>query len=384
MAKAIVSFATRPGRGSEGGVGWAFASQAAEWAFAHGEELLVVIDERDLGDVLQALEVMGPAGRNVRLVPVSVPTRLLQKYGDSRSRQTYLGWSLRARRQVAKFVADGVVDLVHQVTFATTSLPHVLPVNKGARTVWGPVMVPSNPVYAQDSGPTPLESAGVWGLRHIGRLHARNVDTVIATNEFTQNWLSSDKTILEPNIVVDVTDLHGVVQEDDLLTTSGLLIDRKRPWLAVQAMLDPGLAEYRLNLIGDGPLRPALERLVQDENLGSRVKFLGRLKHQDALRSVAAARVLLHPAVREGASWVVGEAAALGVPAVAFRGTGADSTIVLSRNGGRVVDPQTDSLSGSLAEGVADVMSRSRPAPTDRWSKNRIPGLFDTWWSEHE
>ena len=189
---------------------------------------------------------------------------------------------------------------------------------------------------------------------------------------------------LEPNIVIDVDQFPRIAVENDLLTMSGLLINRKRPWIALEALLDPRLANYRLNIVGDGPLRPVLEGFAKRSGLVPRVNFLGVVDREEALRLVAASRVLLHPAAREGASWAVGEAAALGVPAVAVQGSGADSTIRLSQNGGFVVRSDQRNLVNAFAEAILTVLSRPRPLPSTRWSAARFPALFDKWWLQDD
>lgn len=362
-------------------MGWAFVSQAALRAFDRDEHLTAVIDARDRENVDQALLDLGEAGRRVSVVPVPVPSVLLRKYGDSRSRETYMGWRWAAGRLIKSKARAGELDLVHQVTFATASLPHVLPSIPGVRTVWGPVTIPAAAVAAKEGSPPLHERLGVWGLQQLSHVNARHADRLIATNEFTQEAFGPRRSFLEPNIVVD---LYGVITpevDDELLSISGLLINRKRPWIALQALRDPILANYRLLVIGDGPLRGGLESFVRQERLGKRVEFVGRLERHDALSQVARSRVLLHPAIREGSPWVVGEAAALGVPAVAYGRSGADSTVRLSANGGEVVENRTVDPIKTFVQGVATVLSRPRPQPSNRWNAERIPALLDEWWS---
>lgn len=383
MPKVLVSFTTRPGQGSEGGVGWAFTSQAASWAQTRREKVFIVIDERDYASVSKSLGEAGGATSLLTLVPVPVPRVLLRKYGDSRTRETYLGWMTAARSRVGRLVSTEDVDVVHQVTFATTSLPHVLPRDKKVRTIWGPVAMPIAPVAPEGKSPSAVERAGVWGLQRLASHNAKNIDLLIATNASTRDGIGSAKAVLEPNIFVSSDDIRPLHVEDDVLTICGLLINRKRPWLAVQAMRDPRLACFRLNVVGDGVLRPGLESYVRQERLEKRVNFLGRVDQRDALQVIASSRALLHPACREGAAWVIGEAAALGVPAVAFAGSGSDSTIALSNNGGHIVRAQAGDLVSALVDGVLDIVSRPRPCPIDRWSVNRIPKLLDYWWASN-
>lgn len=390
MAKAIVSFTTRPGQGTEGGVGWAFVSQAARWASARGEDLFVVFDRRDLTTVTAALEALGVpgvpgvlgGGGIVHLVPVAVPGLLLRRFGDRRTRETYLGWSLRARARVARLVAENPIDVVHQVTFATAAMPHVLPVGApGVRTIWGPVALSVSTSHSLPRSPSWRKRAGVLALARLGRHHARHVEVLIATNELTRRAFLPLAAELEPNVMVDVTPSHEAVRDDFTLVMSGLLTERKRPRLAIEAMRDPRLGAYRLNIVGDGALRAELEGFAREIGVDSRVRFLGRLEHGAALAQIESARVLVHPSSSEGASWVVGEAAALGVPAVVFSGAGADSTVRLSANGGGIVSASSgDDLVDALVREIVAVLARPRPLPTHRWSSARIQQLLDRWW----
>lgn len=93
----------------------------------------------------------------------------------------------------------------------------------------------------------------------------------------------------------------------------GNLSHLKRPDLAVQALgvLHP---DARLDVIGVGPLRGKLERLVRRLDLGSRVVFHGYLA--EPFTKVAKADVLVLPSLTEGISRAALEALHLGVPCV--------------------------------------------------------------------
>jgi glycosyltransferase involved in cell wall biosynthesis len=91
--------------------------------------------------------------------------------------------------------------------------------------------------------------------------------------------------------------------------------------------------DARLEIAGDGPLQPAYEQLIRDLGLGERVRFLGPLRHQQVLDTMALADVLLLPSVtarngdREGNPTVLKEAAAAGLPIVATRHAGIPETV---------------------------------------------------------
>ena len=91
---------------------------------------------------------------------------------------------------------------------------------------------------------------------------------------------------------------------------------------AVAPLLKGDLA--RFTIVGDGPERPALERLARSLGIDSHVSFRGMLTHVDTIECLRNADVLVFPSVREFGGGVVFEALAVGVvPVVAdFGGPG--------------------------------------------------------------
>jgi glycosyltransferase involved in cell wall biosynthesis len=90
------------------------------------------------------------------------------------------------------------------------------------------------------------------------------------------------------------------------------LIAPKRVDLAIAAARAAS-PTVRLVVVGDGPERPALERLAALPD----VRLTGALPRREALAWIAAADVLLHPSSVEAAPTAVREARALGVPVIA-------------------------------------------------------------------
>ena len=142
-------------------------------------------------------------------------------------------------------------------------------------------------------------------------------------------------------------------------------------------MSDKRLRDYRLTLIGDGPLRKQLQNLAFSEAVEHRVSFAGQVTRKEALAHAARARALVHPSYTEGSPWAVGEAAAMGLPSVVFEGSGADTTARLSANDSIVC--KTISAS-ALADGIVNCLRHDRPPPSSRWSSSRLPALLDRWW----
>ncbi len=127
-------------------------------------------------------------------------------------------------------------------------------------------------------------------------------------------------------------------------------------------------ATYRLDLIGDGPLRGALEDQVSRLGLGGRVRFHGFVANPYPL--IAAADALVHPSEREGFGLAVVEAGVLGVPVVASAVGGLPALIPNPVPG--VLVPVGDA--GALAAGIVSLF-QDRPAD-DGLTRARIRDRF--------
>lgn len=379
MAKVIISFVTRPGHGSEGGVGWAFLKAAIEYSRRHSERVYAIIDSRDETEVRESVIDLAQ-GVDLVLSPVSMPRWLSHRFGDSRSRLSYLCWFIRARKTLKVIEKTCSVDLIHQVTFATAVLPAVLPSKTSSKRIWGPLNVPLGVDAPYGHTSSPWKSLAFYFVRRVGLFNIKRADLLIASNELAASFFSRtrDAVIVEPNIFLDnIPTIHHA--KEKLISTVGLLNNVKRPWLAIEVLAHPSLINYRIEFVGNGPVLPQLKSLAIELGVSDRVKFHGRLSREETLKVISRSRLLLHPSVREGSPWAVGEAAALGVPAVVFENTGAATTVMLSDNGGEVVGA-SENLVEELAFGVRKVLERRIPPVTNRWNSDRAIRLLEGWW----
>ena len=142
-------------------------------------------------------------------------------------------------------------------------------------------------------------------------------------------------------------------QEPTLLSV-GNLVENKGHHIAIQALVN--LPAFRLVIAGEGPQRSALESLVHQTNMASRVQFLGRVDQDKLAQCYSAADILVLPSSREGWPNVLLESMACGTPVVAT-GVGGIPEIVTSNDAGRLISARTPS---SLVEGV-QALWRSMP-----------------------
>jgi glycosyltransferase involved in cell wall biosynthesis len=110
---------------------------------------------------------------------------------------------------------------------------------------------------------------------------------------------------------------YSGMSKDNTIVYMGRLSAEKGLSTLIEAV--QGL-DIHLNLIGEGPMRPALEKQVESSGLGSQVTFMGYVSRKDAMEEVKKAMCCVYPSEwYETFSLATIEAFALGVPVISSR-----------------------------------------------------------------
>ncbi len=116
--------------------------------------------------------------------------------------------------------------------------------------------------------------------------------------------------------------------EKAVIVFSGRFIEKKGLLVALHALSEVRRthADFEFLIIGDGPLKPEIERFIQNHGMGPYVKLLGFLNYSDYLEQMKTADLFLHPSVTAadgdsegGAPTTILEAQALGLPVISTR-----------------------------------------------------------------
>ncbi len=138
-------------------------------------------------------------------------------------------------------------------------------------------------------------------------------------------------------------------------------------------LLESRLPSIRLSIVGDGPLRPALEQLAHDLGIEARVDFLGYVSSSELEFVYDSSDVFVMPSRLSGSGGGEGfgivylEASARGLPVIGANEGGAINAVLDGRTG-LLVDPRSapavataieavltdDSLYGALSSGGLD------------------------------
>jgi len=207
----------------------------------------------------------------------------------------------------------------------------------------------------RDSAPATGAVAAMLSVHRLLRTWTRCIDIYIALTEssrrlFISGGLPPEKIVVKPNFIYpDLRNLSGARPPK-----GALFIGRLVPEKGIRTLLSAwrGIGEkIPLEIIGDGPLAPEVERASREI---PGVHWRGALEKQQVYEALAQARMLIVPSEwYEPCSVAVIESLAMGVPVIASK-TGGLKDLVDDRRTGLHFEPGS---SDQLREKVFWMMS---------------------------
>ena len=322
MKVLVSAFQCSPGRGSEPGAGWHWATALAD--YGHDVTVLTSADYRDA--------ILGHGndhGIDFRFVAeyVSPLRHISQSLGLY---DTYLRWQKAAYRQVP----EGKFDVVHHVTWGSLRLGSKM-WQLGVPLVYGPIGGGqlSPPRYRGYFGrDRPIESfraasAGpLMALNRQGSQTLRKARVTLACNSDTaaaaRRAGGRDVRLMMADALPDdwVTEARDQPAGPPVVLWVGRMLRRKAPTLAVEAFAE--LRRHRpARLImagGEGPVMPEVKATVRRLGLDGDVELLGQVPWESLRELYASASVFLFTSLRESFGGQFLEALGKGLPAVAL------------------------------------------------------------------
>ena len=368
----LSAYSCGPGRGSEPGVGWNLARQAARF---HDVTILTLSDWRES---IEAALPSEPQRDRMRFAWLDVPAPFRwMKHRRHVEWLHYYLWQVAALGAARRLHAEQRFDLTHHATYVSWRVPNFL-WRLGIPLIWGPV-------GGGQSIPPGFESA----LSFRGRLQelARNIanrassldpfvrataeraKVVLAANRETRDFLREafgvEATILSGVGVAPVpVRLRGAGNGRARLLWAGRLIAWKGIPLLLGALAEACRdVDAELEIVGDGPERKGLERLARELGLERRVTFTGRISHEELRARYGDRDLFVFPSLRETYGMALTEAMAAGLPSVVLDWAG-PSALVTDECGIRVpaVSPgqAVRDLAGAIRRLVSDPELRHR------------------------
>ena len=291
-------------------------------------------------------------------------------------------FGLRAGALAADIVARGEADIVHG--FGASVLGYA----RRRNALPAPLVL--NPQGLEEFGATNPAGAGLKRLGYLPLRRAviacaRRADAVIATDRALEPAVRAhlgvpdEKVRTIPN-ALDLDELDGLAGPDDgarmrasiarsgaaetVLLSVGRLEENKgfhvlAAALAALEQHSGRLARepWRWVIVGAGPFRGRLERIVADAGLSASVLLTGRLEDRELHAWYEAADLFVHPTLYEGSSLVTLEAMAHRRAAVVTRAGGLPDKV---RNGvnGWIVEPGDPSALAAAISGALEDRQR--------------------------
>lgn len=251
---------------------------------------------------------------------------------------------------------DGKFDLVH----AHSVFPVGLAAPRVARYLSVPFLVT---LHIEDSPQLYSSGAGRTTYQQMFRQAAALVAVGSPLERFVKRLMPVDAqtpVAVIPN-GIDLDGIKRIVNTVGPHDDWGRIVSVANLWqlkgidynLRALAELDQrDIKRWQYTIVGDGPERATLESLARELDIFDRVQFIGRLPHDEAIRTMAQADIFSLPSWNEAFGVVYLEAMACGKIAIGCRGQGAEDIIQHERTS-LLVEPRDVT---TLAEALCRVL----------------------------
>ena len=329
----LSAYACEPGRGSEPGVGWNWAIQAARFA-----EVWVITRANNREVIEKALPNL-PCGDRIHFVYVDLPYCLrFWKRGERGIHLYYTMWQLYVGLTALKLHRRIGFDVAQHVTFANAWMPSYLWILK-IPFIFGPVgtnlLIPrrfTKLFTFKERLENCVRRVLVWcSLRFRPDLliTTSKADVILCNSGGVRDIfparLRKKTQICWQNGVESRG--RGSVETDCQAMTStgrfrvlsvGRLVYHKGYELALRGFAASNLGEgAEYIIIGEGPWQQRLEALASELGVEGRIRFLGKLSQDEVFEEMRKSDVFLFPTF-ESAGMVVMEAMSCGLPSVSL------------------------------------------------------------------
>ncbi len=336
----MLAYACSPIRGSEQGVGWHRAIEAAKYH----ETWVLCRQQGNEDDIRQYFAKHGePEGLHFCFVPFNRFEIFIKKIPGF-FYLSYNLWHRRAYQMAVKLHKEQNYDLIHQANMCGFREPGYL-WKLGTPFIWGPVGGTQN--YPRKF----LGKAGFCGAVKEGlrsfinmlqfcfcprvRKAVKKAAVLLTANSTGKNDFQRCHHI-EPRQFLEIgldkvntkAVRHTSENEPLKILWSGVFEHRKAFHLLVTALkgLDPSV-DFQMKILGQGPLEKRWRKLVQKAGIGEKCQWMGWLTRKEAVAQSMWADIFVFTSLRDTAGTVLLEALGNGLPVICLDHQGAGDIV---------------------------------------------------------
>jgi glycosyltransferase involved in cell wall biosynthesis len=333
MKVLMSAYACEPNRGSEAGVGWNWAVQAA----LHGHEVHVITRSNNRGVIERELGANPVPGLTFHYHDLPSPLRSWKKRSGYYGLLAYYYlWQLGAWPLARRLHRAYGFDLAHHITFVNDWMPSGVGWI-GVPFIWGPVGGSTNVLPSTMREFIPPHARRYEWIRRVAQRTLRSGDPFVAVTRrradliLTYTREARDgipyphrrraRAITHIGISASEAPVPMNVpgsNESLTIASGGRLVH----WKGFDLLIE-GYAQYRnvtgasarLLITGDGPFRPYLEDRIRSLRMGDSLQLVGNLPtREDVYQVVGSADLYALPTLRDGPPVGILEAMLAGRP----------------------------------------------------------------------
>lgn len=324
----VSAYGCEPYKGSESGVGWNWVKR-----MAINHELWVVTRANNKEQIDQCNEDWIAS---VHWIYYDLPDRIRRlKKGDKGLYLYYFLWQCGIMKTARILQRENQFDCAWHLSFGSMWMPTFL-YKIGVPFIWGPIG--GGEAILKQYWPllTKKNALTQWGrtvmirtamLNPFFAIPAKRAKTIIVRTEdsrkvFPQSMHAKICTSLETCMEVATVDKYQERQADSVnqqlsLIYTGRLIPLKAveiPIRAIASMRNKNKIVF--TIVGKGPLKKPLVEMCKQLGIEQQVQFVEYMPRMELLDMLASNDLYVFPSLKEGGSWALMEAMALGLPPI--------------------------------------------------------------------
>lgn len=329
----ISAYGCEPLKGSEQGVGWNWILQMAK------NNILHVITRANNQSAIESH------------LPDNLSENITFHYYDTNSFISsfknkakglyfyYFCWQVGIVPLIRRLMQEHRFDYSMHLTFGSMWMPTLLPFFK-VPFIWGPIGggdgIPRSFLCS-----LPAKQRFIQWLRYLLKypnfinpffiFTVYRAIAIIARTNITRDYIPSFfrkkvNVLLETSIESEIFDYHHQFDNNNnciKLIITGRLVPFKNVITAIRSIGHlPVKYDVSLTIIGSGPDKEKIEKEIKINNLSDRVKMIPEMPRAGVLNELAKSDIYLCPSLREGGSWALMEAMAVGLPVICLKWSG--------------------------------------------------------------
>jgi glycosyltransferase involved in cell wall biosynthesis len=282
---------------------------------------------------------------------------------------SYLAFEWEVWKATRDELRGGEFDVVHRITPMSPTIPSPM-------ALWSPVPFVLGPLNGGLKWPRAFReelarerellsyARNIYRALPYRRSTYQKSRAILAAFQHTIDDLPNyalARTINFPEVGIDPAVFDQIaerpVRKQKTILFVGRFVPYKLPQVVVRAFADhPSLHAHRLVMVGDGPERPAVEQLIRDRGLESRVEIPGWKTQAEVAEIMREADILAFPSIRELGAGVIVEAMACGLACVVVD-YGAPGALIDSDRGVKVPLGDKDQLTRGFGQALERLVS---------------------------